>query len=100
MTLEKTVINGNDVVAVKGRIDASTVPEFESTILGLIKTGSTLIINCEKLDYVSSAGLRAFLMAHKTSLKENAKVIIKSPTEAVMEVFDMTGFSSILNIED
>ena len=88
----------NDVlnVSLEGRLDTNTSPEFESFLCENYSTFTTLNINCENLVYISSAGLRVLLTAHKR-LEGNMK--LTNVGELVMEVFEMTGFADVLVIE-
>ena len=88
----------NDILTVvlDGRLDTTTAPDFESFLCENYNGTGTLVINCEKLAYVSSAGLRILLAAQKKS-RGSMKLI--NVCELVMEVFEMTGFSDILTIE-
>ena len=83
-------------IALEGRLDTTTAPELESFINNNFSDVNTLVIDCEKLVYVSSAGLRVLLTAHKKT-KGNLK--LTKVCELVMEVFEMTGFADILVIE-
>ena len=87
--------NGNLNVSLDGRLDTTTAPELES-FLGENYENGTLIINCEKLAYISSAGLRVLLAAQK---KTKGAMKLTNVCELVMEVFEMTGFADILSIE-
>ena len=88
---------GNEfIVALEGRLDTTTAPEFESFLNENYNSGMSLTINCEKLVYISSAGLRVLLVAQKRS-KGNMK--LTKVCELVMEVIQMTGFADILVIE-
>lgn len=89
---ENNILN----VTVDGRLDTSTAPEFEAFLKENCNGIDGMIVNCEKLAYVSSAGLRVLLTAHK-NLKDSLKLI--NVGELVMEVFEMTGFATILNIQ-
>ena len=86
---------GNLTVSPDGRLDTTTAPELE-TFLSEQYDGGMLVIDCEKLAYISSAGLRVLLSAQKKT-KGNMK--LTHVCELVMEVFEMTGFADILNIE-
>ena len=89
--------NGEELqVSVEGRLDTITAPDFESALLNNSEGVSSLVINCENLVYVSSAGLRVLLAAHKR-MKGAMKLI--NVCELVMEVFEMTGFADIWVIE-
>ena len=82
-------------IALEGRLDTTTAPEFDGFVKGL-EGVSALNINCKKLVYLSSAGLRVLLVAHK---KMDGKMKLTNVGELVMEVFELTGFADILTIE-
>ena len=84
------------VVALDGRLDTTTAPELESALAANCDGTGVLMINCEKLTYISSAGLRVLLGAQK---KTKGAMKLTSVCELVMEVFEMTGFADILVIE-
>ena len=88
--------NGNLQVVLDGRLDTTTAPEFESFLGNHYDGTGSLVIDCEKLVYISSAGLRVLLGAQKKT-KGSMKLIHVG--ELVMEVFEMTGFADILVIE-
>lgn len=81
---------------VEGRLDTITAPDLEKKINEL--NINELVLDLNKLDYISSAGLRVILTAHKKFSKLQSMKVV-NVKEAVMEVFNMTGFSDILNIE-
>ena len=83
-------------IVLDGRLDTNTAPELESFINKNYEGAGALVIDCEKLTYVSSAGLRVFLSAHK---KTHGAMKLVKVCEIVMEVFEMTGFADILTIE-
>ena len=88
----------NDIlnVVLDGRLDTTTAPDLES-FLGKNYDGTgSIVIDCKKLSYISSAGLRVLLSAQKKT-KGSMKLI--NVCELVMEVFEMTGFADILVIE-
>ena len=88
--------NGTLSVALDGRLDTVTAPDLESFLNDNYTCSDSLVINCEKLSYVSSAGLRVLLAAQK---KSNGAMKLTGVCELVMEVFEMTGFADILVIE-
>ena len=83
-------------IALEGRLDTTTAPELDSFLNASYDDIKSLAIDCEKLAYISSAGLRVLLTAHK-KMKGNLK--LTNVCELVMEVFELTGFSDILVIE-
>ena len=83
-------------IALEGRLDTTTAPELDSFLNSSYADINSLTIDCKKLAYISSAGLRVLLTAHK-KLKGNLK--LTKVCELVMEVFELTGFADILVIE-
>ena len=96
MKIDFTNKNGALTVALDGRLDTTTAPELERQLSKNWPEGSALIFNCEKLSYISSAGLRVLLSAQK---KSKGVMKLTNVCELVMEVFEMTGFADILVIE-
>ena len=98
MTIEKKV-NGNALeIALEGRLDTMTAPELEAELNQSMGGADSLTLDFSKLEYISSAGLRVLLSAHKVmSAKGGMKVT--NVNEIVQEVFEVTGFADILNIE-
>ena len=85
-------------IALEGRLDTTTAPEFEVVVDETIPEADDIILNFEKLDYISSAGLRVIMKAQKAmSQKKGMKLI--NVNDDIMEVFDITGFVDILTIE-
>ena len=85
--------NGGDLtVAIDGRLDTVTAPELESFLAKNYEGIESLTFDCEKLAYISSAGLRVLLAAHK---KMKGAMKLQNVSEIVMEVLEMTGFADI-----
>ena len=98
MTINKN-LNGNALcIALEGRLDTTTSPELEKELKTALNGVDELTFDFAKLDYISSAGLRVLLSAHKTMMKQGGMKVIHV-NELVMEVFEVTGFSDILDIE-
>lgn len=96
MKIDFTMTDNNLQVALDGRLDTVTAPELESFLGEHYGKISALTIDCEKLVYVSSAGLRVLLAAQKRMM---GAMTLLNVGELVMEVFEMTGFADILHIE-
>ena len=94
-----TNLNGKALeIALEGRLDTMTAPELEAELNKTMGNADSLTLDFSKLDYISSAGLRVLLSAHKVmSTKGGMK--ITNVNEIVQEVFEVTGFSDILTIE-
>ena len=91
----------NDILTVyaDGRIDTVTSAQFESEVKPSLDGASKVIIDLEKLNYISSAGLRVLLGIQKVVSENGGELIIRKPQDTVLEVFDVTGFSEMLEIE-
>ncbi len=87
------------VIEVGGRLDTTTAPELEKAIDDIPADVKDLVIDMEKLEYISSAGLRVLLAAHKKMSKAGA-MRIRNICDEIMEILDMTGFTDILSIEE
>ena len=85
-------------VILEGRLDTTTAPQLEAELTSALSGVTDLKFNLEKLDYISSAGLRVLLSTQKTMNKQGTMVISNVPAQ-VKEIFDVTGFSDILTIE-
>ena len=96
MNITKKVNGETMTVSIKGRLDTSTAPEFETFMNENLTEAGGLILDCEGLEYISSAGLRVLLFAQK-KMKDSLKLV--NVGALIMEVFDITGFSDILTIE-
>jgi anti-anti-sigma factor len=84
-----------------GRLDTTTSPTLANEIQAVYDKGADkIILNIEKLDYVSSAGLRVILSTQKKMNSINGTLIIRHPKEMVTEVFEATGFCDIITIEN
>ena len=91
--------NGENLeIALDGRLDTMTAPELEKELSESLDSAETLTLDFANLAYISSAGLRVLLSAHKAMSKKGG-MKIKNANEVVKDVFDVTGFSDILNIE-
>ena len=98
MEIVKSIENNILKITLSGRLDTNTAPELETVISEEIGGKDLLEIDFKKLDYISSAGLRVLLSAQKIMNKQG-KMVLKNVNETVMEIFEITGFSDILNIE-
>ncbi len=87
------------IVSVEGDLDTGTSPEAQETLMGMLEQGAVkMILDMEKMNYISSAGLRVLLMLAKQSGASGGELRICGLNDMAREVFDISGFSSILNI--
>ena len=99
MTIDKTLDGTKLEIALEGRLDTMTAPQLEEEVKNNIEGIKELIFDLKNLAYVSSAGLRVLLSAQKTMNKQGS-MTIRNANEEVMEIFEVTGFIDILNIEE
>ena len=98
MKIIKDLNNGNLVVSIVGEINSFTAPELEEVIRNDLNGVKSLVFDFKEVEYLSSAGLRVLLVAQKIMAKQG-KMSLRNVNKSVMEVFEITGFSNILDIE-
>ena len=98
MNITKTKDNGTLTIALEGRLDTMTAPQLEEEIRDSIEGTELLVFDLEKLEYMSSAGLRVMLSAQK-QMAESGAMKETHVNEIIMEIFEVTGFVDILTIE-
>jgi len=99
MEITESKRNGVVVLGIAGRIDATNAGAFEGKLLGLIAAGERrFVVECSRLDYISSAGLRTLLVAAKRLAPTGGKLALSAPKELIKEILDIAGFSSIFPI--
>ena len=98
MTIEIRRNAGDTTIELVGRLDTTTAPALDKTIGEDLGDTKNLTLDIKGLEYISSAGLRVLLAAQKKMQKIGSMKVI-NVCEAIMEVFEMTGFADILVIE-
>ena len=87
-------------IYIDGPLNAQALNGVQDKVNALVVSeGDTVILDCTAMSYICSSGLRIFLAMHKDLTQRTAKLIIRGLQPLVKNVFDMTGFSAILNIE-
>ena len=85
-------------VFVKGRLDTTTAPELEKALVSEMEGLESLVLDFANLEYISSAGLRVLLGAQKR-MNRQGEMKVRNANEDILEIFEVTGFADILNIE-
>jgi anti-anti-sigma factor len=99
MNISENRQSGVLILGLSQRLDATTAKAFEDKILGMIDAGDRrVLVDLAQLEYVSSAGLRVFLLAAKRLSAVQGKLAISGLNDHVRQVFDIAGFSTILSI--
>ena len=87
------------LVSVEGRVDTTNASELEKSMLELINGGCTrIILDCSGLNYISSSGLRVFLIVQKRMMSIKGQFRLCSLQPGIKEIFDISGFSSIFSL--
>ncbi|MBR5745898.1 MAG: STAS domain-containing protein [Clostridia bacterium] len=98
MIINKNLNGKTLTISPEGRLDTVTAPELEKELQESLNGVESLIFDLEKLEYISSAGLRVLLSSQKTMNKQG-EMRVKNANEIITEIFDVTGFSDILTLE-
>lgn len=100
MTIDRQEQDNTITLALSGRLDTITAPELQEALLPEFdQAGQKVVLNFSKLEYVSSAGLRVLLTGQKAAQKNQGELTLVAVSEDIMEVFKMTGFTKVLNIQ-
>jgi len=87
------------IVSLSGQLDTLTAVDFEKEVSVLLNSDEhQIVLNCEGLSYVSSAGLRLLLTLQKGMMAKGGTLILEKVQSPIMDIFKITGFSSILTI--
>jgi anti-sigma B factor antagonist len=97
--MDINIIKGDKItVEISGRLDTASAPEFNEAIEAITSQKNDIIFDCADMEYIASSGLRSFLAAHKAVTAAGGTLEIINVQPAVQSVFDMTGFSVMLQI--
>lgn len=98
MTIKKKLENHRLILRLEGRLDTTTAPSLAEELKQELNGITSLILDLEELEYLSSAGLRVILSAQKQMNKQGT-MVIRHVNETVMEILELTGFVDILTVE-
>lgn len=99
MQVDITTQDSKATIKVEGRVDTVTAKAFETEVMAVFNSNPTeIIMDCEALNYVSSSGLRVFLILKKTVDSKGCSLLITNMNDEVKQIFKITGFATILNI--
>ena len=99
MEIIKKRENNSLTLSLVGELNTVSAPELEKVIKDELAGVKNLVLDLAKLDYLSSAGLRVVLMAQKVMNKQGG-LVVKHVNSQIMDIFDMTGFTAVLTIEN
>ena len=98
MTITKTLNGPECILAVEGRLDAESAPKLRAVVETLDEVRD-LTLDFSRLLYISSAGLRVLMIAHRV-VGEDGKIRVIHAKDVIRTVLEMTGFAAVLTIED
>ena len=99
MEIEKKYNDKELTIEVGNRIDTVTAPDFENEIMDEMGKFDSLILDLEKLEYISRAGLRVLVLVQKKLQPEGIPFVIINVNDTIKEIFSMSGFDKILTIK-
>lgn len=100
MTTSIKEIDGKIVATLCGDLDTAAAPAAEKDLQPLMESaGKDIVIDCTKMDYIASSGLRLFLAILKKAKASGSRVVLKNVNETVHDVLELTGFISIFEFE-
>jgi len=92
--------NGGYTAVLDGRLDTPAAVKAQQSIAPLLENADKVItLDCTKLEYISSSGLRLFLTLRKETTAKGGKVIIENINDEIKKVFMMTGFFNLFEIK-
>jgi anti-sigma B factor antagonist len=99
MNLETRELKHVSIVKVMGRVDSATAPDLEKALQGLLEAErSRIVLDLQETDYMSSAGLRVLVAAHKTAKKSGGGLGLAQPSARVLEVLELAGLTPVFDI--
>ena len=100
MQISTRTSNDIHIVAITGSLDSTTSPEAQKSLDGVLASAKKVVLDFSELDYISSAGLRILLGAAKQLRASGGKLGMFGLNQSVREVFEISGFSSILSVHE
>ena len=100
MQVTVETIEDRTIIKVDGRVDAMTTQDLQDVIMNTFQSCSKIELDFAQVEYISSAGLKTLLLGQKTANSKGGQFTLRHVNDMVMEVLNMTGFASILHIDD
>ena len=96
MTITKTENGSTVTLTLDGWLDTQAAPELQKELEGIDEKYESMVIDMEKLQYISSAGIRQLVSIYK---KMNGQLVIKNTSEELMDIFHITGIDRMIRFE-
>jgi anti-sigma B factor antagonist len=99
MTINEIKNDGVSIIEIEGRLDTTNYAVLESKLMTMLDRGDVkIIVDCKNMEYISSSGLRVFLMALKKATLFKGRFVLSSLQQTILEIFEIAGFTSIFEI--
>lgn len=98
MDINEKISGDNIELLISGRLDTTTSPQLESKVKSSSKISKVLVLDLSNTEYISSAGLRVVLLAHKLMAASGGRMAIRNPSSFCKQVFEATGMDGVLSI--
>ena len=99
MNINKTQDENKTTFALSGRLNSITAPQLQEVLLAEFDTVTNVELDFGELDFISSAGLRVLILGKEAAKAKNGQLTLIRVSEAIMEVFEMAGFTGMMNIK-
>lgn len=99
MTINNEKNGSRLTIKITGRLDTTSAPKLEEDLNEVLGDTSKLVMDFDGLEYISSAGLRVLLAAQKKMTAKGGSLKITNVSKSVMDIFEITGFDSIMAVE-
>ena len=97
----KEIINDICICKLSGKVDTLTAPDIERFVLGILEEGhKKIILDCKEMSYISSSGLRVFLIAQKKLKETNANLVIFGIQDSLQSIFQISGLNRFFHFAD
>ena len=99
MTIQTNYDGITATLEIEGRVDTMTSPQLQQAVLQAFQSAKKVVLDFERVTYISSAGLRVLLIGQKTAQSKQMSMVLKNVGQTVKNVLDMVGFTSVMTIE-
>ncbi|MBQ0048561.1 MAG: STAS domain-containing protein [Prevotellaceae bacterium] len=100
MTFNIQTTDDTIIGIIEGRLDTAASSQFAADVQPILDSADkNIVLDCSKMEFISSSGLRIFLTIRKSSIAHGGKVTIKGASPEVKQVFTITGFTSLFDFE-
>lgn len=100
MELSKHMRDGITVIALSGELDSSTAPIAQNGLDELLPASGTVLLDLSGMSYMSSAGLRVLLLAHRQAKRTGVSLALAGITDGVRDIMSATGFLEFFVVVD